>query len=684
MKSLPLVLGVLGILSACSVDPSPHSQSQSIASNLSDKDGRLAQSFLYLAEGDSIRQRECQVALPQGAQDCAKLRSTKKLVDFRRELDVDIELSRNRVAQSLGSLVRDRDGLNQQISSLTSQIQILQQQISQGSSNPSGEDPAQLKAALNFAESEREKLRQQLQATRDPSKIAELQSILAAFDQQIAALKARIAAAQGGDSSTLKKQLEQVQAALIQANRDANALNAKIRDANEQKNVIAEETRILVPTLDKLKQALVFDARDAAFNASKADKQLASRFHKLFQVNGADCTTPSIDSFKELAIGEARVFTSREAQVGGSWHIGEIVRQLLGGNPSPTQVEAFFRSWFQNWQTQFSLSSGDAAAARPDIGLVLDDWKQASAARGVNGLDLRIAPFRLIGITNRMDLRNPLVAGDAGEARLAFALLNQTTDQPQDTNVSAQAFTLIFEYKVAVGNDGELSRWAGLWHELKDLPCNSSGCDSYVSRLAQITRMFTHRNPSGFVKGQLGQARTNEIAFGNPWEQREFNLQPPEGAGNARLVQVHAKKTPKQSVNNSAELNRFVSSLSLDSIVKNNYEIPVSMRGAKAQVLGGGPEWRINGDAEKARAFNLNTCNGCHSNDEQIIDGFYHISPFQALGQAAMSPFLKQVELPKRARLLASFLVAPSCVRGTPKDARLASDAERMLNRSVH
>ncbi len=684
MKTLPLAFLALGLLSACSVDHQQNSKTQSIASNLSDKDGRLDKTFLYALDGDNVRQKECQVAQPQGPQDCAVQRTSKKLTAFRSELDADINLSRSRLDQALSALKQDQANLNQRRSELNIQIQDLQQKINQGPGNPSGEDPAVLRSALKFAEGEREKIRVQLQNARDPAMIAQLQSILQAFDAQIIDLKARLAAAQGGNVSALKKQLEQAQASLLQVNTDLNGLASKIQSAESQKAVVTEETRILAATLDKLKLNVVFDARDASFNATQAEKQLSSRFHKLFQVTGPDCTPPSIDGLKELAVGQGAALTSREAQVGGAWHFGEIVRQLLGGNPTPAQVEAFFRNWIQNWQVETRIASGDSAAARPEFAGVIDSWKQASEARGVNGLDLRLAPFRLIGITNRLDLRNPLVAGDAGEARLAYALLDQSTDRPQDNGLTTRPFTLIFEFKVSVGADSQLNNWAGFWHELKSLPCSASGCDAYVTRLAQITKMFTHRNQTGFVKGQLGQARTNEIAFGNPWEQREFNLQPALGGANARLIPVDVKKTPKQSMNNSRELNQFVSSLSLDSIIKNNYDIPANLRGAKAQVIGGQPEWQIAGDAAKAKAFNLNTCNGCHSSDEDVIDGFYHISPFQALGQASMSSFLKQEELPRRAKLLASFLVAPSCQTGTPLDARMALDAQRSLSRPVH
>jgi predicted nucleic acid-binding Zn-ribbon protein len=685
MKKLPVLLSVLGLMTACSDNHSTDSAVQSIATNLSDKDGKLARTFLYLLEGDTVRQRECQVAAPQGVQDCRTLKSSKKLNAFRSELDADMALSRNRVNQSLTSLKRDRDTVNQRRANLTTQIQSLQNQINQGGGTPSGENVAQLQAALNFAQSEREKIRKQLQQARDPAQIAQLQGFLAAFDQQIADLKARIAAAQGGgNTAELKKQLADAQAALAQANTDLNGLNTKIQAAESQKAVIDEEFRILNATLEKLKQPLVLDARDVSFNASQAEKQLSSRFHKLFQANGPDCSAPSVNAMKELAIGEAAVYTSREAQVGGSWHIGEIVKQLLGGNPSPAQVEAFFRNWVQNWQVETRFASGDTVTARPDFALVLNEWKQASEARGIEGLDLRIAPFRLIGITNRLDLRNPLLTGDAGEARLVFALLEQSTDRPQDGGVNARPFTLIFEYKISVGSDSDISRWAGLWHELGSQTCTAASCDAYASRLAQITRMFTHRNQGGFVQARLNQARTNEIAFGNPWELREFNLQPAQGAANARLVMVDVKKTPKLSANNSVELNRFVSSLSLDNIIRNNYDIPANLKGAKAHVAGNGPQWTVGGDVQKANAFNINTCNGCHSSDQNVIDGFYHISPFQPLGQAAMSNHLKNDDMPRRVTNFGSFLVDPSCQAGTPFDARLAQDAPRMLSRPVH
>ncbi|MDQ3235585.1 MAG: hypothetical protein M3Q07_27565, partial [Pseudobdellovibrionaceae bacterium] len=105
---------------------------------------------------------------------------------------------------------------------------------------------------------------------------------------------------------------------------------------------------------------------------------------------------------------------------------------------------------------------------------------------------------------------------------------------------------------------------------------------------------------------------------------------------------------------------------------------------AKAHVTTNAPQWTVGGDAQKARVFNVNTCNGCHSSDQNVIDGFYHISPFQPFGAAAMSNHLKNDDMPRRVTNFGSFLVEPSCQAGTPFDARLAADAPRMLSRPVH
>ena len=671
---------------SCNNESQQSSDVKSYASDLSGTTGKLAKTFLYLSEAGQIVQRECQVAAPRSAADCSKVRSTRGADDFRQAVKKDIELSQSRLNQGLESLNKDRSQILGRKTDFERQVSDLKGQLDRLGPIPSGSNPGGfLGQALDFARTERDKLKAQLAVTSDPTLRTQMQEALQNFDIQIAQLEAQ-AGGSGNDPNAaaradLNKRLTVTKQSLDAANADLSGLDDKIAASKAQQTIAGEELRTLDSAMERLKQSVVFDARGTSNTLPSAEKQLVSRFHKLFTEKTPDCNQRSIDGLKELAIGNPAVFTSREAQVGGAWHFGEVLKPLLGGNPNPKQVETFVRAWVSQWQTEFRSSNGDRAAARPDFMGVVDRWKNASGARGIDGLDLRIAPFRLIGITNRFDLRNPLVSGSAGESRLVYGLLEEPTERPQNQGLTVKPFTMIFEYKVAVASDNDLSKWLNLWHDLGTLNCSESNCNAYTDKLSSITRMFTKKEGT-LLRSSLGQVRSNEIAFGSPWEQREFNI---SNAGvNSRLQQVDPKRTPAQSVNNSQQLADFVNSISLENIKSSNYEIPNNMRAAKAQVFGANPEWKVAVDSDRARAFNLNTCNGCHSSDQAVIDGFYHVSPFQGLGVASMSSHLKDQELPRRAKIMAPFLVAPECSAGMPFDARLAAEGQRMLSRPVH
>lgn len=686
MKRL-IILGCLSVpLLSCRDSAQQNSDTKMYGSNLSDQSGKLPKTFLYLSEGSRIIQRECQSTSPKSVSDCAVLRSSRSESDFRVAVEQDIDLSLKRLTSALETLKGDRAQVQTRKADREREIQDLKSQLARlppPSRGGASADPFTAQA-LAFAKQQRDMVKQQIANSSDPKFVLQLQEALKGFDIKIAELEAKVSG--GGDPNSvlradLQKRIRSAESLLSEANVDLVGLAAKIKAAETSESVAKEEKKIKDQVLAKLKQSIIFDATEASNALPQAEKQLVSRFHKLFTAGTPDCTEPKIDVMKELAIGQAPVYASSEAHVGGSFSFGEVLKPLLGGNPNPKQVEDFMRAWVTQWTVEFRTASGDLAAPRPQFMNVIDQWKNASAARGIDGLDLRLAPFRLMGITNRFDLRNPLVPGDAGEARMVYAMTDTPSDRPQDEGTNVKPFSLIFEYKVSALNDNEVPRWLNLWHELGSLPCTQADCRQYVQKLASITRMFTKKE-GNIIRSSLGQLRTNEIAFGNPWELREFNVT--NAGANSRLVQVDTKRTPQQSVNDSNQLAQFVNGISLQNLIQNNYEIPTGMRSAKAQVLGSNPEWKVAVDSEKARVFNLNTCNGCHSGDEKVIDGFYHISPFQKLGSDSMSAFMKNTDLPRRANVMKPFLRKAECLAGTPFDARLANEAGRMLSRPVH
>ena len=686
MKRLLVFCCLSLTLNSCQNNPKLNSDTKAYASDLSDQSGKLSKTFLYLSEADNVIQRECQVAAPRGLADCPTVRSRQSLTQFRSAVEADILLSRSRLMTSLDNFRRDRKQIvarkaehERALSDLKNQLNRLPPALP---ASESVQDPFTLRA-LNFAKGQRESVKARLAASTDPAMQTQLQEALKQFDFKIAELEAKLGGTDPNAATRLELQRNIVAAesALATSHADLVGLDRKMFSTEAAHDLVAQEFLMRDSVIDQLKQTVVFDARADSASLPTAEKQLVSRFHKLFTVTTPACKDPVIDPLKELAIGSPAVYASKESQVGGIMSFGEVLKPMLGNNPSPKQVETFIREWVKHWSNEFKTSNGDRAAARPGFTQVIDQWRNASSARGIDGLDLRLAPFRLIGITNRFDLRNPLIPGDAGESRLVFALLDSPTDRPQDEGHSVKPFSLIFEFQVATASDSELPRWLKLWHELSGIECSVGNCQDYAKKLANIVKMVT-RNEGGIIRSSLGQVRSNEIAFGNPWELREFQLK--KNGGESRLIQVDTKQTPQQSLNASQELASFVDSLSIDSLLKNKYEIPLAMRSAKAQVLNANPEWQIPVAGEKAKLFNLNTCNGCHSNDQEVIDGFYHISPFQKPGVDAMSDFMKKSDLPRRALVVKPFLISAECSAGTIFDARMASESNRMLARPVH
>ena len=143
---------------------------------------------------------------------------------------------------------------------------------------------------------------------------------------------------------------------------------------------------------------------------------------------------------------------------------------------------------------------------------VLGPWEERSGGPS-RPLDFSTAPFRLLAIMNRMDLRQPGV--QAGEGRFVFGVL--------DAAGNPLEFTVILEYALPGGTPEAIQRWARDWHELGQLGLSHP---DYNAKLQALTDRFAK---SGVMPGRpfgnaLNQIRTNEVVLAEPWEMREFIL----------------------------------------------------------------------------------------------------------------------------------------------------------------
>ncbi|WP_438022820.1 LamG domain-containing protein [Sorangium sp. So ce233] len=310
----------------------------------------------------------------------------------------------------------------------------------------------------------------------------------------------------------------------------------------------------------------------------------------------------------------------------GAWTFARLMEDMA---PTPADAPAMVEQLFDTWLTD-QVVNGFTIPARPAIQqVVLDEWP-----RNADGsLDLRQAPLLLLGIVNRIDVRN-LAEGHAGEGRFVFGVFSQGF---------AQQFTVILEYKLPAETEADVLEWANAWHALGSLPFPS---EEYNAALQEITARFAGRNAApGKPNGSsIGQIRTNEIALAGPWELREFVLSADTGFLRPETV----KLTPDQSFDGTPTLADFVNQNEAD-IIAERHTVPDMFQGAP--FLGGSSfnnltAWTAPGilNNEARHKFSLNTCNGCHGAAETGTP-FLHVNPRFPGGETSLSGFMTGITI---------------------------------------
>lgn len=362
---------------------------------------------------------------------------------------------------------------------------------------------------------------------------------------------------------------------------------------------------------------------------------------------------------------------------GGVWTFAHLMRQMAIG--SGTTPENFVLKWLEMWLNNYTVN-GDVVPAR--LGMfnqVIQPWATASGvtatlATNSNGqrfvqlsgpLNLNIAPFRLMGIVNRLDLgrsaSGPTGYGgntssrpvDAGELRFIFGVV-----QPNPWGGGTQAtcghkpFTVIFEYGVPVTGCSNVVQWARNWTQLNNF---GGFTPTYLSHLESLTQSVVLHGaaPGKGNQNALNQIRTNELPLGGQWELREFTLTNENpGAGtdapaNGLLRKHSVAQTPDDIAYTSVgdpDINSYVMGTVRPSVpgpvgplpanCSSGHNVPysfagVTFRGGNALVAP--THWEAfsanpasNLDVCARHQFSLNTCNGCHFADTST--GFTHIS----------------------------------------------------------
>lgn len=403
----------------------------------------------------------------------------------------------------------------------------------------------------------------------------------------------------------------------------------------------------------------------------------------------AQCTLPgaAIDPARELVVMDPLTTQDLLANPGGPWHFGTAVQRLLPLDAPPSTASDLVLAWFSQFDTAQTLRSHPelpAGADNPDRAvarrlrvwsLIITPWlAKSKALRADQGLPedgslaMSLAPFKLVAIVNRLDLRDPAQCATAGgEGRFVFVALKEPTADPIHTDADgALNFTVIFEYDqptAARGGFGTAQEWAKAWHALNTNPCTPQlGCASYNSDLASLTARFA---------GTLAQIRTNDVLT-FPGELREFKVGT-AADGRLAIQAAPVQQTPDISLNKTATLATWANEARAQ-ILSERFQVPDALSAFTAPY----PRlttWTYPGADEEVRAkLAKNTCNGCHSFEHPAIasvDGAYHVSP-----HAELSGYMTDIEVPRRTNEMCQLLLQPSCTdvleaRGAPRKVRV-------------
>lgn len=383
-----------------------------------------------------------------------------------------------------------------------------------------------------------------------------------------------------------------------------------------------------------------------------------------FSCTGTCAAAPGIVSGKELVITDPSVLGDARASSAGAtagvWSFRAMMEQLAPVGVDPAD---FVEAWLSTFADQNLVINGFSVPSRDTTSL------RALWPKTGNGkLDLSRAPFQLLAIVNRVDVG----AQGNGEGRFVYGLSS-----------GGLGMTVIFEYGLPsqdATNGATLTRgnWASKWHALGALSFGAG----FNSALESVTSLFTKRGTSPSRPGQssINQVRSSENLM-NPglWQWRQFHLQASGNSVVLKPAQTSATPVDNAGFQGSAESLVMIEHLNANPVLLHGGYIDVP-----SGVIGGASNisrfsWNFPGAVvmENARHnFAGMTCNGCHTLEAQNLnlDVFYQISPLSAPGAdgtGRLSPFIKQVDIPRRQMFMQNRL--------TCSGATCAAGAELMV-----
>ncbi|HUS67933.1 MAG TPA: hypothetical protein VMZ28_25530 [Kofleriaceae bacterium] len=329
----------------------------------------------------------------------------------------------------------------------------------------------------------------------------------------------------------------------------------------------------------------------------------------------------------------------------GAWHAGRLLADLTGD--SGIAPEDFVRAFLGKWEVDEEVNGFVVPNRRDGVrAKIIDPWPK----RPDGSLDLTRAPFRLLAITPRFDLREldpPAPSGEtadpsgdppgAGELRFVFGLIDPANGDPL-------RFTMILEYNMPAFDATGVRAWA---QRLADLGQHELGSDAYRTALREITRLVTTRAsaPVRANRSHLVHLRTNDDELG-PHQMRELRIGPRQH----RMDHFYLEKTPQLIVDGQGRLADYIN-LHQQEILDGRYKIPqefpagrtppAEFRGSSIGIPGERGYWNAPGIASQTarHQFSRRTCNGCHGR-ETGTTGLFHVKNRRAGEPAELSPFL--------------------------------------------
>jgi hypothetical protein len=413
---------------------------------------------------------------------------------------------------------------------------------------------------------------------------------------------------------------------------------------NEYQRIMSEQELLLAPLEDAMRKSL---SRAEASNytwklRSKVDLPAPTAIDAdAFKKPGTIKLQPAMNTTDRTTLWERSLFItsvglvdSAEAQGSGPLSFGYVMTQLAARND--IDARCFTRDFFRNFG-EVRTVNGEVVQPKPAVAALMTKWPVDSTG----DLDLARAPFRLLAVVNRFDLRQTSIWGSdrsGGECRLVFGAFDPTTGNPSDpTTGNPIDFSLIFEFKIQATSIDDMRSWMTAWQDLSNF---DPALPDYRTKLVALTDQFVKPTP----RGDIGQVRTNEIALGGGWELREFMLSPAGSTDGGRLVMTTIKQTPQAALNQNPSLLSWIDSNKqaiLDDTAVLPEQLPTGENALAGRIDEPGPVWNQGAAglvSEVRQAFSLQTCNGCHN--AETGTSFFHVRPRARGSETQLSTFM--------------------------------------------